>query len=553
MSLFRTLFGSLRQRPATLGTAALTLGLGLGALTTGYAFVDALLLRPLPYPEPDHLVAVFETAPDQPRRAVAPANFLDWRASLGEVAELTAYHTSVRTLRAAAGSERVRASSVSANFFTMLGGSAAVGRTLLPFDDRIAGSNQVVLADATWRELYGADPAIVGGTVQLDEIPHEVVGIMPASFHPPESVGLWVLGDRGVPALPGFGPDLVTQRDIHYFRVVARLAPATTADAFQRRMEAIGHQLETEHPATNRGLGAGTMPLRTAITGDHRTSILILLGAVALVLLISTANTTNLLVAATAARRQEFAVRTALGASRRDLVLQVVGEGLVMAGAAGALGCALAIVAVARISAGNPLALPTATPVAVDLRVLAAGLGSALLVGTAANLIAALRATKPSALASLRGGRGVAGGGSGRLVGGLAVLQLATSLTLLTGAGLLIKGYHILTQNDPGFRPDRLVVVDVAPSQTSYPTDHDVRGYFDQVLGAAGAQPGVEVVSAIANLPTGGGSMNRGFRIEGRPDPERPGDQTIEYQSTDAAYFGTMGIPILAGRGLTRS
>jgi len=551
MRFLHAVLAPFHHRRGVTVAAIVTLGLGIGATTAIYAFVDALLLRPLPYPEPGRLVAAFETAPDQPRRAVAPANFLDWRRDLGQVAELAGYYTHARTIDPGTGAERLRASSVSANFFAVLGVHAAIGRAFQPAEDAEAGARRVVLSQEAWRTLFGAEPGIAGRSVRVDEVPHEVVGVMPEGFLAPEPADLWVLGNGGVPGLAGFPGDLSTERDIHYFRVVGRLAPGTTPEAVARRLEALSQRLSREHPASNRDLGAAVVPLRDALTGTQRRTTLILLGAVALVLLIATANTTNLLLASAAGRGQEFAVRAALGASRRQLVAQLAGEGLGIALAAGMLGTALAALVVWRVGAGTPLALPEIARAAVNARVLLAGVGLALVAGLAATLVPALRATSPEALGSLRGGRAVAGSRAGRLRGGLAVAQLAVSLTLLTGAGLLLKGYLVLSRVDPGFRAEGVTVLDLALSRAAYPEPGLVTGYQERVLAAARATPGVVAVAGVSHLPTGGTAMNRGFRIEGRPDPVRAVDQTVNYQVATPEYLGLMGIPVRAGRGLS--
>lgn len=548
-----SLLASFRHRRGMTLAAVTILGLGLGATLAVGAFVDARLIRPLPFPDPDRLAVVFETAPEQPRRGVAPANFLDWRQELTGTAALAGVFTSPRTVDTGREAERQPVSSVSANFFMVLGVPAAIGRTFQPAEDIESGARLVVLSDVTWRSRFGGEPGVVGETVRLDEVPYEIVGIMPSSFHPPEPAALWVLGERGVPTLSGFTGELSRNRDVHYFRVLARLSPDATLDAMEARLGALAERLARTHPETNRDLGIVVVPLREAATGSQHSTLLVLLGAVGFLLMTAAANTANLLLTSTAGRWQELAVRAALGATRSRLVIQLTMEGAMIGLVAGTLGSLLAWLVVHRLVEAGPLGFAAMTPAVVDARVVGIGFGLAVLVGTGAMLVPALRATTPGGLARSRGSRHIAGGREGRLRSGLTVLQLALSMTLLTGAGLLTKSYRTLSHVDPGFEAAGVVVVEASVSRATYPTAAQVLGYYERAIAALASQPGVIGAAAVSHLPTSGRAMNRGFRIEGRPDPVRGTDQTIDYQVAAPRYFEVMRIPVRAGRALAPS
>lgn len=538
-----------RQRPGASLVIVLTLAIGLCATTTAYSLVDALLLRPLPYADAGRLVAVFETSPDNDRRGAAPANFLDWRREARTLEGLAASLSQRRTIEGPESAERVLAASVSGNFFTILGARAAFGRTFLPAEDDEVGVRRVVLSDQAWRRRFGADPGVVGKTVRIDESPFEVVGVMRPDFLPPAPAEFWTLGDRGVPALSGFQGDLPAARDLHYFNVFARLSPGASIDAARSELGRIAGELAAAYPSTNRDLGVNILPMREAVVGDRSTATLLLLGVVGFVLLIAGANAANLMLASSAARGREFAIRAALGASRKRLAEQLLSEGCGIALVAGALATIGAFVAVRLLERVGIIQLPAATPATIDLRVFLFTAAISVVVGIGASLVPALSSGKGSLSGDLRT-RGADGGSHRRLRRGLAAFQLGLSLTLLNGAGLLLLGYSAVARNNPGFDADGVATVSVVLSPASYAEGARMAQYYDRAIGALASMPEVASVAAVSNVPAGGASMDRGFRIEGRPAPERSTDQTIEYGVVTPDYFTTMRIPLLSGRAL---
>src|SRR5687768_4556335 len=269
---------TLRRAPGFALAAVLTLALGIGATAAMFSVVDAALLKPLPYPEPERLVAVFETMPGNDRRQVAPANLVDWRNESRTLTALAAFYTSRRTLGSGAAPERILASSVSGGVFTTLGARASLGRTFVESDDSGPDQRLAVLSHGVWRRTFGAAQDIVGRAVRIDDEPYTVIGVMPADFRFPERTELWTLGARGVPALRGAGPEITSMRDVHYFRVIGRLRPGSTLEAARHEMSAIAAGIAGRHPDTNRDLGVSIEGLQDALVGNTRSTLLFLFG-----------------------------------------------------------------------------------------------------------------------------------------------------------------------------------------------------------------------------------------------------------------------------------
>ena len=543
---------TLQHAPGFALAAVLTLALGIGATTAMFSVVDAALLRPLPYPEPDRLVAVFETMPGNDRRLVAPANFVDWRNESRTLTDLAGFYTSRRTIGSGAAPERVLSTSVSGNIFTTLGARAAVGRTFSAADDS-AVERLAILSDGLWRRLFGGDPDIVGKAIRIDDEPYAVIGVMPADFRFPERTELFTLGTRGVPALRGAGPDVTSLRDVHYFRVIGRLRAGSSPEASLRELSSIAAGLQTRHPETNRDLGVNLVGLHDALSGNTRSTLLFLFGVVGLVLLLACTNVAGLTLARSGKRQREFAIRTAIGAKRGQLVRQVLVESTLLSVLGGASGIALATLAIDRLVAAAPIELPEVATVAIDARVLLFALLVSAATGVAFGLLPALQASTASSLGALRQGARGATGTRSRLRGALVVGELALSLTLLFGAGLLLKSFVGLLRVDPGFVPERVVTIDPALSRSAYAEAERIVDYYTRALERVSALPGVEAVGAVSVLPASGQRMNRGVHIEGRPVPARQTDQTIEYQAATPGYFAAMGIPMKAGRAFSES
>jgi putative ABC transport system permease protein len=341
-------------------------------------------------------------------------------------------------------------------------------------------------------------------------------------------------------------------RDVHYFRVIGRLIPGASREASLREMSAIAARIEARHPDTNRDLGVNVVGLQDALIGSTRSTLLFLFAVVGLVLLLACTNVAGLTLARSGKRQREFAIRTAIGASRGQLVRQVLAESTLLSVLGGGLGVVLAALAIGRLVASAPIELPEVTSVVIDARVLFFALLVSTTTGIAFGLLPALQASRASSLGALRqGSRGNTI--RPRLRGALVVGELSLSLTLLFGAGLLLKSFVGLLRVDPGFVPERVVTIDPALSRSSYTDPTRIVDYYTRALERVSALPGVEAVGAVSVLPASGQRMNRGVQIEGRPAPARATDQTVEYQAATPGYFDAMGIPLKRGRGFTVS
>lgn len=538
---------ALRRRVGATVLSLAILALGLGAPTAMFAVVDALLLRPLPYPDAGRLVVVYETAPGEGERAAAPANFLDWRRDARSFDDMAAWFVAQRTLAGGGDAERIRAASVSASFLPMLGAKLVIGRLFATGD---GDARLVLLGHATWHRQFGGDSAIVGRMIRLDDIPWTVVGVLDPAFAPPEQADVWTLAAEDVPELAQLPGPLSAERDIHYISVIGRLAPRTTLSAARHEMDRLAAALAVGFPATNRDLGVNVVPLRDAIAGNTSRLALLLFGIMGFVLLIVCANIANLQLAAAAARASEFTVRTALGARRSVLVGQLLADTLLLSLVGGLLGLGVAQLLLNGLVTMSPIDLPSAARLTIDARVFGFVLLLSLLAGAGVGIAPALRIVGQLSLEGLSSGTRTIGARS-RLRAGLVVVQLALSLALLAGAATLVESYRRVSSVDPGFRPEGLVTLEASLSRGAYGGASRAVGWYQRVLGDLRTIPGVQGVAAISQLPIGGGSMDRGVSIEGRPDPERPGDQTIEYSVASPDWNSVLGIPLRSGRAFS--
>jgi predicted permease len=543
----------LARAPGFTAAAVLTLALGLGANTAIFSVLDAVLLRPLPFHDPERLVLVWETMGDWRTRWVAPANFVDWRRDARSFAGLAGYSSSDLNLTGAGDPERLKAAVVSDNLFDLVGARPAIGRGFRRGDDE-SGPRVAVLGDGLWRRRFGADPAVVGRTVRLNGEPHEVVGVMAPSFRFPAAAELWVPGAQGIPFLHSVlrGQDMRTMRDSHLFTVVARLAPGRTAAEAQAEMDAIAARLAAEYPDTNAGLGVNVASLREHLVGDVRPALTLLAGAVAFVLLVACANVAGLLLARAAQRAQETAVRVALGAGRARLVRQGLAESLLLSLAGGALGVGLAYWGVDAIVALSPPGMAGLEAAAPDARVLAfAGVVSLITAGLF-GLLPAVQAVRPQAEGLLGAGARSSGGRArSRARRMLVVAEIGLAHVLLVGAGLMLATLVRLRSVDAGFDDANLLTFQVSLADARYREPHRRRAFYDGVLAGARRLPGVSAAGAVMRLPLADGPVNRGLSIEGRPAPAPGEDHSVDYQVVSAGYLAAARIPLVRGRGLT--
>jgi predicted permease len=540
----------LAKKPAFAAVAVLALALGIGANTAIFSVVNAVLLRPLPFKDPDRLMIVWEdnTKLGFPKDTPAPANFVDWRDQNQVFDGMAAVATQTFNLTGAGEPEKLEGQRVSASFFPLLGVEPTLGRSFLPEEDRPEGERVVIMSHGLWQRRFGSDPAIVGKPLTLNGQPYTVVGVMPKSFRFPdpfesetEENSVWV------PI--AFSSQEASNRGGHYLLVYARAKPGVTVKQAQADMNTIAARLQQQYPDTNTSLGAVVTSLHEQVVGDIRPALLILLGAVAFVLLIACANVANLLLARAAARQKETALRTALGASRSRLIAQFMTESVLLAALGGAVGLLLAVVGMRVLVALMPANLSQAKDINIDAKVLGFTLLVSLVTGVIFGLAPALHASRPDLNESLKeGGKGTAGVARSRVRGLLVISEVALALVLLIGAGLLINSFLRLRSVDPGFNADNLLTMKVVLPRLKYPDPVRRTAFYDELLQRVSSLPGVQSAGVTTNLPLTFKGNNGGVTIEGRPEPAPDERPIVITRTVSPDYFRTMNIPVLKGR-----
>lgn len=536
----------LLRQPGFTFLAVLTLAVGIGANTAIFSVLDGVLLRPLPFDQPDRLLRLCETHPRLGDYCVAsPANALDWAEQSDAIAELGVARGWQFQLQSDEGPEGVRGGLATGGVFRAFRVQPAAGRFFT--DDEYGSNNKVALLSyAYWRSHFGGDPGTVGSTIRLDGDAVTVVGILPADFEMPELEGINIWRPLH------FDPRSEEFREWRGFIVTARLADgATVADA-RTQVEAIAARLRDAHPDVNEGWGTRVMSLHDALVGDVRPALLYFTGAVALVLLIVCANLANLMLARSLGRTQEVAVRAALGASRGRIAGQILVEGLILAVVGGLAGVFLAYWATDLLVAAVPAGLPRGDQVRLDGLVL---LFAALVtLGTAVlfTLAPALRGARVDLAEAMKHGRQTAAGAIGRLRGGLVVAEIALALVLLVGAGLLTRTFAHLASWNPGFETEHVLTVSMFAPTDRFPTTESVGDLWRRVEEELSTLPGVTSVSTTSAGPAFGGRETDGLVIEGQPS--EPGQNpVVRWYDMGPGYFRTMGIDLVRGRLMTEA
>ena len=537
----------LARRPAYTALVLLTLALGIGATTAVFSVINGVLIRPLPFPAPARLVTVWENdrLNLKPRYPVAPANYQDWRAGNHTFEQLAAYVDGGAPL-AAPGAEPFHANVVVAttNFFETMQVAPLLGRTFGEAEGVPPRHRVLVLSFAAWQSRFGADPGVVGRTVQFGEMPYQVTGVMPRTFTFP-------IRDTDAWRPMAWTPAMTTQRAQHFLAVVGRLRPTATIDEARRDLETIAAAAQRAYPATNDQRGTTQLPLAEAIVGDARRPMLLLFAAVGLLLLIGIVNVANLMLVESAARRREMALRAALGADRFRLFRQLVVEGLLLSvcgGAAGLLIAAAGTRSLARIAADY---VPRMQDVRMDAGVLAFAAAVSLLTGLCFALAPALAACRTDVQHDLReAGRGTVGR-SRRLRGALVFVELAAAVVLVIGAALVLKSFWRVASVAPGFATTGVLTADVELSRR-YDKDAIVNQFYVDLLERVRALPGVTGAGIVNNLPVGGGAWTAWLTIENAPKPAGEPPE-VGYRAASPGYFAAMQIPVLEGRGLAES
>ncbi len=538
------------KHPGFAAVAVSALALGIGANTAIFSVVNAVLLRPLPYRNPERLVMVWEDhrgrgGPE--REWLSPADWQDWREQNQVFERIAAMLDWGPTLTGQAEPESLVGAAVSHDMFAALGSEPTLGRSFRPEEDRAGAERVVVLSHGLWQRRFGSDPRIIGQALMLSGDSYTVVGVMPAGFKFPviANAELWRT------LRPALNPGC--QRGCVVLRAIARLKPEATLERARTEMTAIARRIEEQYPQSNKGVGATLIPLHEQLVGNLRDAMLVLLGAVAFVLLIACANVANLMLARSAAREKEMAIRAALGAGRTRIVRQLLTESVLLALVGGALGLLLAYWMVDLLVSFSPPSALRVDEIAIDGRVLGFTLGLALLTGLVFGLAPAVQVSRTDLNHSLKeGGRDAPSGArGGRLRGALVAAELALALMLLVGAGLLIKSFVMLQRVDPGFNPDQVLTLNVALPSINYPDRPQITAFYTQLLDRIKALPGVQSVGTTSSLPLGGNDSDTDFVIEGRP-PSPPGQQPVAwYGLVSPDYFRALGMRLVRGRVFT--
>jgi putative ABC transport system permease protein len=543
---------SLRKSRAFTAAALATLALGIGANTAIFSVVEAVLLRALPYRNADRVVMLWENKRlrGRPHNVVNPGNLMDWRDQSASFDEVAAFVDQRYNLTGGGEPEEIAAQATTPNLFQLLGARPLLGRTLAPGDE-VEGRNDVaVISYGLWQRRFGGSPDVVGKTVTLNGEGVTVVGVMPPDFK-------WFIKENSLSGKPAdvWAPMALTeqqraQRRGRYLSAVARLKPGVSVEQARSEMDTIASRLEAQYPDVDKGWGVSVVPLREQLAGEIKPALLVLLGAVGFVLLIACVNVANLLMARSAGRRKEMAVRAALGAGRGRIVRQLLTESLLLAVAGGALGLLISRWCVEALVALSPPNLLGEGQVGVNPTVMAFTAAVSVLTGVAFGLAPAIETSRLNLNVTLReSGRGNSGGrGAGRFRSALVVAEVGLALVLLVGAGLMVRSFMRLQAVNPGFDASNLLTMRVMLPETKYPEAGRQVEFFREAVGRLRALPGVRSAGAVSALPFADLGSATSFTVVGKPAPAAGDKWTTDVRVADEQYFGAMNIPVVAGR-----
>src|SRR5438093_1360138 len=537
----------LMRSPGFTVVAVATMSLAIGATTAVFSIVNGVLLKPLPFKDPEQIVLIESTGRDKESFPMSRPDFLEYRAQSKSFVAMAAFNrSSMNFTGAGVQPARLTVAQVGAPFFDILGVRAQLGRTFAAGEDEQTAQRVIVLSDGLWRSRFGADRRAIGQSISLDGNKYTVVGVAPATLKYPATAEAWVPD-----GFPSWFVD-PSNRGAHSIYAVARVKPDIQVAAASTELDAVAKRLEAQYPSSNTGFRARAKPLQQTIVGNVGTVLYTMLGAVGFVLLIACANVANLLLVRAATRESEIAVRTALGAGRMRLVRQLVTESVLLAGAGAVIGTAMAAWAVDAVVAFGPAGLPRLDEVTMDGRVLVFTAFVAVVTGILFGLVPAFHAARPDISQMLRESvRGTTRGGAQRTRGVLVVTELALAVVLLVGAGLLVRSFIRLTHVDPGFRTENVISFNVTLPSTKYPYDAHVQRFVAQVSERLQRMPGTEAVGVTFGRPLENAHMRTHFDVEGEP-PKPPAQRMIaEVHPASPTFFSALGIPLVRGRLFT--
>lgn len=557
--MFDSLFKDIRygargllKHPGFTAIVVITLALGIGASTAIFSVVDNVLLRRLPYRNAERVVAIQEVDREGKRSQVTSANFLDWRAQNTVFEHLAAIRRTTSNLALSDHAERIDLAQTNANFFDVLGVTPQYGRLFIPQDEQAGHAPVVIVSDTLWQRRFSSDPSLVGKPITLDGKDYTVIGVAPAGFQYPDKTEVWVPPLRLVPEF-SLNQDVTQTRGMGYLAAIALLKPGVTLPQAAAEMETITTRLRQQYPDTNNRRFDRVVSLHEHLIGDTNRVLWLLLGAVTFVLLIGCANVANLLLASGASRQKEMAIRTALGASRWRVMRQLFIESTMLALTGGAAGVLVAVWGLAAITKLLPTDFPRLNEIHLDWRILGFTFAASVLTGILFGLAPALQISRPDVQESMREtGRGMSGSRrQSRFRQALIIGEVALSMVLLAGAGLLFRSFLRLQSVDAGFVAEHVLTARLTPSGPNFSQQVDFDKFYTQVLDKVSAIPGVLDAGIIDTLPVSKGGPTIGFRVEGRPITTLDQWPVVNYRDVSPNYFRAMGIPVIQGRSYT--
>jgi putative ABC transport system permease protein len=539
---------TLLKTPGFCAVAIATIALGIAANTAIFSVVNGVLLRPLPFPDEARVVRVTTTTADERESNHSAGDFLDLQAQNQTLTALAGFRGEVSAVTVDRGEPaQIQSAWVTAEFFDVLGAPAMFGRTFTKAQDGRSGERLVILSHATWRQLFGSDAAVVGRTLRINGQPYTLAGVMPPRVQWPQGAGLWLLAPTTVPPSPIETKDPAPNRDVRYFDAIARLKPGVSLEAARDDLHAIALRIQSAHPETSGGRDVRAIPIRQALTGDVRGALLLIQSAVALVLLIACANVSSLLIARATGRRRELAIRAALGARRGHLVRQLLAESLVLGAAGGVAGILASSWLIGLLLKLIPEGLPQMEAITLDTTVAAAAVLMSLATGLLFGVLPAVQASRAQAAHAIKDA-GERGSTRARGRSLLVVGEIALTLVLLVGAGLLANSFLRLQRVDPGFRPEQATIAELTVPVPRYPKGADQTRLYHRLLDGLAARPELQAVGVGFPAPFRASNASASFFIEGRSSTSRADRPFAHLATVSGGYFPAMGIPLMAGR-----
>jgi len=551
-SLFSDLRYAVRnliKRPGFTAIAVVTLAVGIGANSAIFSAINALLLKPLPIPNQDRVVAIWDKNPSRgvKHNEVTFPNYLDWRAQNRSFDHLALERWWSTNLTGGDTPERIQGFLVTTNFFDVVGVKPVKGRNFIEGENEPGKDRVAIIANSLWQRRFGSDPAIINKTILTNGIQRTVIGVLPEGFNYPK--GAEVYSPIAVT------PELLRQRQNHSFYVIGRLKDGVSLASAQADIDTITARLATQYPDTNVGLGATVYPIVADTTRIYSTAMWIMMAAVGFVLLIACANVANLMLARASGRQKEIALRAALGASRWRIVRQLLVECMIIALVGGAAGIVVALWGIDLLRAANPGEAAKYADgwknFGLNYQVLAFTFGLSLLSGFVFGLAPAWHVSKPNVNDALKEGGRQVGGGSHRLRSLLVVSEIALSLMLLIGAGLFIRSFAALLKSDPGFKPEGVLTANLNLPVAKYKEESQRSAFYAELVQRVRTLPGVQSAAVVNYIPLGGANSSDVFLVEGAPEPPPGQENEGRYRVCSPDYFETMGISVLKGRGFT--